>query len=446
MRFAVVLSFLGLLPMSGAPATVRVADLRCEYRKNPLGIDEASPRLSWRIEPVSATARGVRQSAYQVIVASTASRAAAGQGDLWDTGRVAGDQSIQLPYAGKPLVSMASVLWRVKVWDQDGQASAWSDPAMWSMGLLRPEDWKAKWIGKDEANVQQDPASPYWSLKQASWIEPATAVDAGDVFFRQSFELPADRKLVDAIAVLGGDRGGEFYLNGNHIGKINRYGRPSILSIAAALQPGKNVIAVQTSRMAHSQTPGLIGAIKLTFDQGDPVIVTTGAGWKASAKPTPGWQQDEFSDDMWAAAKVSAAYGSAPWGAVGFSEERRLAARFLRKDFQTAAGLKRATVYLSGLGLSELYLNGNKVEDAVLSPGLTDYDKRVFYVTYDVTRQIKSGANAIGVVLGNGHIMRRGHRSRSPCAPSAPRVCCCKWNSNSPTGIGRNSFRTKPGS
>ena len=64
--------------------------------------------------------------------------------------------------------------------------------------------------------------------------------------------------------------------------------------------------------------------------------------------------------------------------------------------------MKRATVYFSGLGLSELYLNGTKVEDAVLSPGLTDYGKRVFYVTYDVTRQMKSGANAIGVMLGNG--------------------------------------------
>ena len=127
-----------------------------------------------------------------------------------------------------------------------------------------------------------------------------------------------------------------------------------------------------------------------------------GGNWKAASKPTPGWQQEEFNDALWPAAKVAGAYGSAPWGDVGFSEQRRLAARTLRKEFQAAIGLKRATVYFSGLGTSELYLNGSKVEDAVLFPGLTDYDKRVFYVTYDVTRQVKSGANAIGVILGNG--------------------------------------------
>ncbi len=64
--------------------------------------------------------------------------------------------------------------------------------------------------------------------------------------------------------------------------------------------------------------------------------------------------------------------------------------------------MRRASVYLSGLGTSELYLNGAKVGDAVLSPGLTDYDKHVLYVTYDVTKRLAQGKNAIGVMLGNG--------------------------------------------
>lgn len=386
----------------GANASVRVVDLRCEYRRNPLGIDETRPRLSWRLEAVSPGARGLKQTAYQIIVASSEKGAAAGQGDLWDTGRVAGDQSIQVVYAGKPLVSTARVYWRAKVWDQDSQASSWSEAGTWSMGLLAPGEWKAKWIGKTETAVQRPSDSPYWSLKDASWIEPAPQVDKGDLFFRYSFDVPAGRTLVDAIAVLGGDRGGEFYINGNRVGKMNRYRMPSVVPVTAMLKPGRNVVAVQTSRAANNKTPGLIGAIKLSFEQGDPVIYTTGVGWKAGGKATPGWQQEEFSDDIWAAAKVTGAYGSAPWGPVGFNEERRLPARMLRKDFQAGAGLKRATVYFSGLGLSELYLNGAKVEDAVLSPGLTDYDKRAFYVTYDVTRQVKGGANAVGVILGNG--------------------------------------------
>ena len=74
----------------------------------------------------------------------------------------------------------------------------------------------------------------------------------------------------------------------------------------------------------------------------------------------------------------------------------------LRKEFAVDKKVRRASVYFSGLGTSELYLNGAKVGDAVLSPGLTDYDKHVLYVTYDVTRQLAQGKNAIGVMLGNG--------------------------------------------
>jgi alpha-L-rhamnosidase len=144
---------LGELPLCGAGATVRVVDLRCEYRHNPLGIDELQPRLGWRLEALTAGAQGLKQSAYQIIVASTESAATAGRGDLWDTGRVAGDRSIQIAYAGKTLTSTARVYWRVRVWDQDGQESGWSAPAMWSMGLLHPEDWKAKWIGKEEPGI-----------------------------------------------------------------------------------------------------------------------------------------------------------------------------------------------------------------------------------------------------------------------------------------------------
>lgn len=414
MRFlnSALLLGLGVLPLICAGATVRVVELRCEYRHNPLGIDEVQPRLSWQLEALSAGARSLKQSAYHIIVASTENSAAAGHGDLWDTGRVATDQSTQIVYNGKPLTSTSRVYWRVKVWDQAGQESAWSAPAMWSMGLLHPEDWKAKWIGKSETGDRRDPESPYWSLKAASWIAPAAAVEKGEVFSRASFEVPSDRTLVDAVAVLGGDRGGEFYVNGNRAGKVTRYEFPSVVSIIGMLKPGKNVIAIQTTRAARAQTPGVIGAIKLSFDRGEPTIVATNAHWKVTAKPSPGWQQEDFNDVPWAAAKVTGAYGSDPWGEVGFSEERRLAARMLRKEFQAEAGLTRATVYFSGLGTSELYLNGSKVEDAVLSPGLTDYDKRVFYVTYDVTRQMKSGANAIGAMLGNGRFY--APRSQDP--------------------------------
>ena len=375
------------------------------------------------MESSDAKAKALRQTAYQIIVASSAQAAASGRGDLWDTGKVASDQSAQVVYGGKALSTAEPVFWRVKIWDQAGGPSAWSDTSHWSMGLLNADDWKAKWIGKEDAGEQRDPVSPYWNLKTASWIVSDPTIAAGDVFYRYAFDLPADRKVVSAIAVLGGDRGGDFYLNGNRMGKVNRYGRPFIHDIAGPLKPGRNVIAVQISRQKQSQVPGLIAAIKVTFDRGDPVVLVSNGSWKASSKPIPGWQQADFNDGAWNAAKLNGAYGSAPWGDVGFSEERRLSARMLRKEFAVGGQVKRATVYTSGLGTSELYLNGAKVEDAVLSPGLTDYDKRVLYVTYDVTRQLRNGANAIGVMLGNGRFWApRGQEPAKTRSFGTPRL------------------------
>src|SRR5207244_1488408 len=96
------------------------------------------------------------------------------------------------------------------------------------------------------------------------------------------------------------------------------------------------------------------------------------------------------------------AYGMAPWGPAGILAEHRLPARYLRKQFVLDKKPRRAVVYFSGLGTSELYLNGAKVGDHVLSPGLTDYDKHVLYETFDVTNQLTQGPNAAGLILGNG--------------------------------------------
>jgi len=122
------------------------AHLRCEYLVNPLGIDAEKPRLSWIIEDGSASeVRGQKQTAYQVWVASTPELLAKGQGDLWDSGKVMSDATAHIEYGGKPLTSRQQCFWKVKTWVSDGTSSE-SKPASWEMGLLKPEDWKAKWV------------------------------------------------------------------------------------------------------------------------------------------------------------------------------------------------------------------------------------------------------------------------------------------------------------
>jgi alpha-L-rhamnosidase len=131
----------------GITATI----LRCEYLLNPLSIDAREPRLSWQLESIG---RGVSQTAYQIVVSSTPTNLAANKGDLWDTGRVASNQTIQIEYKGKPLQSRQQCFWKVRIWDQTGKQSSWSKPAQWTMGLLEPGDWSAKWIGDKLPSVE----------------------------------------------------------------------------------------------------------------------------------------------------------------------------------------------------------------------------------------------------------------------------------------------------
>lgn len=116
----------------GAPVA-----LKFESAVNPF-IDVRNPVLSWQLND---SREGAVQSAWRVIAASTPDKLAAGEGDLWDSGKVTGDQSVLVPYGGKPLSSRQRVYWKVKVWDKDGKESEWLEPASWEMGLLADKDW-----------------------------------------------------------------------------------------------------------------------------------------------------------------------------------------------------------------------------------------------------------------------------------------------------------------
>src|SRR4029078_404611 len=107
--------------------------LRCESFDNPLAIDAARPRLSWLVND---DRRNAVQAAYHVQVASSPQKIADDTADLWDSGKVASDQSVHVEYGGAPLISRQTCVWRVRTWDANGDASPWSDVATWEMGLL----------------------------------------------------------------------------------------------------------------------------------------------------------------------------------------------------------------------------------------------------------------------------------------------------------------------
>jgi alpha-L-rhamnosidase len=148
-------------------SSVTISNQRCEYLTDPLGIDEQKPRLSWQLQ---SDRRGEKQTGYHLIVSSSREKLDANSGDLWDTRKVRSDQSVQVVYDGIALQSRMTCFWKVRVWDQNGRPSAWSEPASWSMGLLAPEEWTANWIGTPEAGT-----APYYRKTFTLDTLPATA-------------------------------------------------------------------------------------------------------------------------------------------------------------------------------------------------------------------------------------------------------------------------------
>jgi len=149
LKRSLVLAVLTTLLLSTARVTfgaLVISQLRCENLVAPLGVGETEPRLGWL---VSSDQRGAGQSAYHILVASTPDLLAANQGDLWDSGKVTSDQTAAIVYAGKALASRTACWWKLQVWDQAGAESPWSTPSSWTMGLLKPTDWQAKWIAAE---------------------------------------------------------------------------------------------------------------------------------------------------------------------------------------------------------------------------------------------------------------------------------------------------------
>ena len=181
--------WMGLLLISSRACGAGVDDLRCEYLREPPGVDSRQPRLSWII---NSDRRGERQTAFQVLVASTEELLSRDQGDLWDSGKVERGQSVQVEYAGRPLESRQRCHWKVRIWDKDGQPAAWSRPSLWTMGLLKAEDWRAKWI-----TMQVSAGLPH------PWL-------------RRSFELKSAATRAEVYVNTPGHY--ELYINGQKVG------------------------------------------------------------------------------------------------------------------------------------------------------------------------------------------------------------------------------------
>ena len=403
----VLFSPVGILPVAGS---VMPANLRCEYHSNPLGIDVVQPRLFWQMQ---SDERDQMQTAYQILVASSENTLQKNEGDLWNSGKVVGDETINIIYSGKPLKSGAQCFWKVKIWDKTGKASDWSAPAKWSIGLLEQTDWQGQWIGLDQGEKTNDFGGAQWI-----WFPEGNPAESAPVctrYFRRDFDLPTNEPVNAATIEITADDQFDLFVNGQVAGKGSGWGSPKNIAIGAWLKPGTNVLAVAARNVGNNPNPaGVLAKLKIEFTQGTSLALTTGEGWKSATNAETGWTALAFGDSAWTKAKLLGEYGTQSWGIIQ-SDDRPLPARYLRREFSVGKKVRRATAYVCGLGLSELYLNGQKVSDDVLSPAIASYDKRAFYVTYDITQQLRHGDNAVGVILGNGRFYAPRVRVPAEC-------------------------------
>jgi alpha-L-rhamnosidase len=394
---------------AAAAAPLTPVDLRVEYKVNPLGIDAATPRLTWRLE---ATANGARQTAYHILVASSAELLAKDQGDLWDSGRVDSSNTALIPYAGKPLTSRMHCHWKVCVWDGNGVDSGWSAPAHWSMGLLSASDWSAQWIGYDAPETQVEPAPEVPSpLEGAAWLWHAAGPQGldqpeGRAYFRKTFEL--DQAVKAAQLAITVDNECKVFLNGKDAneggGAINAFNRIFTVDVTGRLTTGVNVLAVEALNQGDTANPaGMIARLTITLADDSEVIVASDTTWKSAPKRgSKAWTTTNFDDATYAAPQIVAKLGEGPWNPKPDPGLTLPPPPYLRRDFAAEKGIRRATVYATALGLYELHLNGQRVGEDYLTPGWTDYRKRVPYQTYDVTALVKEGPNALGAILADG--------------------------------------------
>ena len=224
-------------------------DLKCCNITNPEGID--IPLLSWKIR---SSRPEVAQTAWEIEIASQQELLEKGESDIWTSGK----QSSAQQFGVQPQANLkegSSYYWRVRIWDNNNEATQWSEPAYFSIGLLKESSWEAKWI--TYANPDQH-ALPY---------------------FRKSFSTEQGKKIGKALVYFCGLGAGEFYINGQIIDPTrfldpaqtdyDQYALYSTFDITHLLKKGENIIGIMLGSGWFAQKEAWGGA---NFSYGDPML------------------------------------------------------------------------------------------------------------------------------------------------------------------------------
>ncbi|GAA2073754.1 family 78 glycoside hydrolase catalytic domain [Actinomadura alba] len=395
----------GPAPASLADAAVPVTGLRAADLRTALGIDDTTPPLTWQLH---AAVRNVAQTAYQVQAATSPDRLRHGRPDLWDSGKIS-SAAQRIDYAGRAIGSRTRVYWRVRVWT-GGRASGWSQPAWFETGLTGSGDWSAQWITHPDWRFSAKKPTPF-AVKVPKTTARYVRIDVTELGLPLAENLGAKTWRLQLAE----------------------------LEVRDSADPGTNLAANTT--VTSSDTGGDVARKWLPryLTDGTQTSNQEFAGWSSSAhtsadvsgKPitlTVDLKSAKTFDQvlLYPRTDQPAETGEVPYAPVDYTVSSSAEAagpfttlaqitgqqppqspvpvampRFAR-DFALPRGVRTARLYISGLGVYEVGLNGRRVGDAVLEPANTDFQDRVQYATYDVTKLLRKGTNAISVELGNG--------------------------------------------
>jgi alpha-L-rhamnosidase len=308
MKKSIFLLFISIALVSMGLAQVSVKNLRCENRANPVGLDNPFPRFSWQLV---SNQRNVIQTAYEIRIGKKF-----GKDKLWSSGGLASSQSVFVSCSGRFMQSAASYYWQVRVWDNHGRGSDWSEKAFWQMGLLEASDWNAKWIES---------------------VSPADTVNGPALLFRKNFLV--SKKIISATAFITARGMYEASVNGKKIGdafltpgwtSYHKRLQYQVYDITGMLEKGENVIGMQVgsgwyrtalawndNKNLYGKKIGLLVQVNIQYSDGSQENVISNGSWKTTdtgpiriseiyngeladaRRELPGWNKPGYNDQNW---------------------------------------------------------------------------------------------------------------------------------------------------
>lgn len=390
-------AFDGTAQTAQAATTLEATALKTDSTVNPLGITSFDPSFSWQL---ASTARDIMQADYEVRVATSVNRL--GSDDVWNSGVVASDRSIDIAYDGADLEPSTRYFWQVRLTDNHGDSTGWSEAAWFETALASTDDWNAEWIGVN-------PPAPWGDFEVTLdlTMKPGTALGIflrGDAGLNSAYMWQLSDSMVGTPSLRPHKRtNGGYALLGEVplpavLGADVFKQRATVRIVAAGQQITTFVNDVQVDQRSDSSyATGAFGIRTNGAEQATIHSITATAG------------TDTLLDvDLATEANPFTAGTSIPGSGVSFTGDADAAIRsaasspMMRDEFTVDKPVSSARLYASAQGVYEFSLNGERVSDYELAPGFTDYNIRTQYQTYDVTDQVKQGDNAIGVLAGPG--------------------------------------------